>query len=72
MLAVVVRAGGCGAASGQKLSASKLSALFISHYTAGSADIVAGRPRLLKVLGSESGFPAGMVQAMRDYKLTLF
>ncbi len=54
--------------SAQVLSSSKLSAHLINAYTAGSSDIVAGRPRLLKVLALDSGFPSGMVQAMRDYK----
>ena len=52
----------------QTLSDSKLSAHFINSYTAGSADIVAGRPRVLKVLALDWGFPSGMVAAMRDYK----
>jgi hypothetical protein len=54
--------------SAQTLSSSKLSAHLINAYTAGSSNIVAGHPRLLKVLGLDSGFPSGMVQAMRDYK----
>src|SRR5207248_5953817 len=33
-----------------------------------SSNIVAGHPRALKVLGLDSVFPSGMVQAMRDYK----
>src|SRR4029077_15779662 len=49
-------------------STSKLSAHLINVYTSGSSNIVSGRPRTLKVLGLDSGFPAGMVQAMRDYK----
>ena len=49
-------------------SSSKLSAHLISNYTVGSSNIVAGHPRALKVLGLDSGFPSGMVQAMRDYK----
>lgn len=52
----------------QTPSTSKLSAHLINAYTVGSSNIVAGRPRLLKVLGLDSGFPPGMVQAMRDYK----
>lgn len=52
----------------QSPSNSKLSAHLINAYTAGSSNIVAGRPRILKVLGLDSGFPSGMVQAMRDYK----
>jgi hypothetical protein len=52
----------------QTLSNSKLSAHLINAYTLGSSNIVAGKPRLLKVLALDSGFPAGMVQAMRDYK----
>jgi hypothetical protein len=49
-------------------SFSKLSAHLINAYTVGSSNIVAGKPRLLKVLALDSGFPTGMVQAMRDYK----
>jgi hypothetical protein len=56
------------AALAQVPSSSKLSAHLINSYTAGSSNIVAGRPRILKVLGLDSGFPSGMVQAMRDYK----
>jgi hypothetical protein len=52
----------------QPLSSSKLSAHLINNYTAGSSNIVGGHPRALKVLGLDSGFPSGMVQAMRDYK----
>jgi hypothetical protein len=52
----------------QTPSASKLSAHLINAYTVGSSNIVSGRPRILKVLGLDSGFPLGMVQAMRDYK----
>src|SRR5205807_5933503 len=52
----------------QTPSTSKLSAHLINAYTVGSSNIVAGRPRTLKVLGLDSGFPSGMVQAMRDYK----
>jgi len=53
----------------QTMSNSKLSAHLINSYTVGSSNIVAGRPRILKVLGLDSGFPPGMVQAMRDYKV---
>ena len=52
----------------QSLSSSKLSAHFINGYTVGGSKIVAGRPQTLKVLGLDSGFPSGMVQAMRDYR----
>src|ERR1051326_5139473 len=52
----------------QTVSTSKLSAHLINAYTVGSSNIVAGHPRTLKVLGLDSGFPSGMVQAMRDYK----
>jgi hypothetical protein len=52
----------------QTPSTSKLSAHLINSYTVGSSNIVAGRPRTLKVLALDSGFPLGMVQAMRDYK----
>src|SRR5215831_4473222 len=52
----------------QTPSTSKLSAHLINSYTIGSSNIVLGRPRILKVLGLDSGFPSGMVQAMRDYK----
>jgi hypothetical protein len=69
LLAPLLCAGWCMAASGQELSAGELSACLVSNYTAGSLSIIAGQPRLLKVLGSESGLPSGMVQAMRHYKL---
>ncbi|MGZ5543903.1 MAG: malectin domain-containing carbohydrate-binding protein, partial [Limisphaerales bacterium] len=49
-------------------SFSKLSAHLINAYTVGSSNIVSGKPQLLKVLALDSGFPSGMVQAMRDYK----
>src|SRR5437764_2366681 len=52
----------------QGQSFSKLSAHLINAYTVGSSNIVSGKPRLLKVLALDSGFPTGMVQAMRDYK----
>src|SRR5437763_15470123 len=52
----------------QTPSTSKLSEHLINNYTVGSSNIVAGRPRTLKVLGLDSGFPSGMVAAMRDYK----
>ena len=55
-------------APAQTLSNSKLSAHLINGYTAGSSNIVSGKPRLLKVLALDSGFPSGLVQAMRDYK----
>jgi hypothetical protein len=55
-------------APAQSLSSSRLSAHLINAYTAGSSNIVAGRPRVLKVLALDSGFPSGMAQAMRDYK----
>ncbi|HVM48685.1 MAG TPA: malectin domain-containing carbohydrate-binding protein [Candidatus Acidoferrum sp.] len=68
LAALLVAACAAGSASAQTLSASKLSAHLINSYTAGSSNIVSGKPRLLKVLALDSGFPAGMVQAMRDYK----
>ncbi len=52
----------------QSPGASKLSAHFINNYTTGSSNIVAGRPRVLKLLGLDWGLPSGMLQAMRDYK----
>ena len=55
-------------APAETLSNSKLSAHLINAYTSGSSNIVAGKPRLLKVLALDSGFPTGLVQAMRDYK----
>jgi hypothetical protein len=64
----LVFAGVCSRSLAQTPSASKLSAHLINAYTAGSSNIVSGRPRLLKVLALDSGFPAGMAQAMRDYK----
>ncbi len=63
----VTALGICSGAA-QTRSTSKLSAHLISAYTSGSSNIVAGHPRVLKVLGLDSGFPSGMVQAMRDYK----
>src|ERR1035441_10117024 len=62
------RVGAVLSASAQTLSNSKLSAHLINGYTVGSSNIVAGKPRLLKVLALDSGFPTGLVQAMRDYK----
>jgi hypothetical protein len=50
---VAVLLAGVGAvlsASAQTLSNSKLSAHLINGYTVGSSNIVAGKPRLLKVL----------------------
>src|SRR5262249_31669841 len=58
----------CSTLFAQTPSTSKLSAHLINAYTVGSSNIVSGRPRVLKVLGLDSGFPSGMVQAMRDYK----
>jgi hypothetical protein len=55
-------------APAQTLSNSKLSAHLINGYTVGSSNIVAGKPRVLKVLALDSGFPSGLAQAMRDYK----
>src|SRR5262249_36252316 len=34
----------------------------------GSSNIVSGKPLVLKVLALDSGFPSGVLQAMRDYK----
>jgi hypothetical protein len=51
-----------------QVSDSKLSAHLINTYTAGSSNVVSGKPRVWKVLALDSGFPPGMVQAMRDYK----
>lgn len=68
LAALVCWAGVVLPAAAQALSSSKLSAHLINAYTAGSSNIVSGRPRVLKVLALESGFPSGMVQAMRDYK----
>ncbi len=56
-------------ADAQSLSKSKLSAHFIDSYTVGSSSIVFGRPRVLKVLALDGGWPEGMVAAMRDYRL---
>jgi hypothetical protein len=58
----------CSTSFAQTPSTSKLSAHLINAYTAGSSNIVSGRPGILKVLALDSGFPLGMVQAMRDYK----
>src|SRR6266481_3839783 len=58
----------CSTLFAQTPSTSKLSAHLINAYTTGSSNIVSGRPRILKVLALDSGFPLGMVQAMRDYK----
>ena len=69
-IVTVLLAGICAVvpASAQTLSNSKLGAHLINGYTVGSSNIVAGRPRVLKVLALDSGFPSGLVQAMRDYK----
>jgi hypothetical protein len=67
MLYMVV-GGICLSSIAQIPSTSKLSVHLINAYTFGSSNIVSGRPRILKVLGLDSGFPSGMVQAMRDYK----
>jgi hypothetical protein len=48
----------------QTPSASKLSAHLINSYTRGASNIIAGRPRVLKILDLGSG----MVQAARAYK----
>jgi Malectin domain/CARDB len=56
------------AAAAQSISSSKISAHLINNYTVGNSNIISGHPRVLKVLGLDSGFPSGMVQAMRDYK----
>src|SRR4051812_5865379 len=58
----------CACFSVRAQSLSKLSAHLINAYTVGSSNIVSGKPRLLKVLALDSGFPTGMVEAMRDYK----
>ena len=49
----------------QTLSPSKLSAHLINAYTSASSNIVAGYPRTLKVLGLDSGFPAGILLSSR-------
>ncbi len=43
-------------------------AALVLTLSAPSLNIVSAYPRTLKVLGLDSGFPSGMVQAMRDYK----
>jgi len=58
----------CISLPAQTLSSSKLSAHLINSYTSGSSNIVAGSPRTLKILALDSGFPTGMLLAMRDYK----
>jgi hypothetical protein len=68
LVLILVIAGVGSTLFGQAPSTSKLSAHLINTYTVGSSNIVSGRPRVLKVLGLDSGFPTGMVQAMRDYK----
>ena len=68
LVALLCGAGGVTPVIAQSLRSSKLSAHFINAYTAGSSNIVSGKPRVLKVLALDSGFPAGMLQAMRDYK----
>src|SRR5512146_2773887 len=52
----------------QTLSTSKLTAHLINAYTPGGSNIVAGYPSTLKVLGTDTGFSADMVRAMRAYK----
>ncbi|HOX57725.1 MAG TPA: malectin domain-containing carbohydrate-binding protein [Candidatus Paceibacterota bacterium] len=64
----ILLCGLCLPAPAQSLSGSKLSAHLINACTPGSSIIIAGKPRVLKVLALDSGFPSGMVQAMRDYK----
>src|ERR1035438_4397424 len=69
VVAALLSGAWCGLpAPAQTLSNSKLSAHLINGYTVGSSNIVSGKPRLLKVLALDSGFPSGLVQAMRDYK----
>jgi len=58
----------CGTGMAQPLSSSKLSAHLINSYTVGGSNIISGNPQVFKVLGLDSGFPASMAQAMRDYK----
>src|SRR4051794_23288508 len=50
--------------SAQAISNSKISAHLINAYTAGSSNIIAGHPKVLKILDVGSG----MVNAMRAYK----
>lgn len=52
----------------QNLSNSKISLHLIGDYTAGSSNVVAGRPQLLKVLAVDPNFPPGQLAAMRDFK----
>src|ERR1051326_4484079 len=51
-------------ARGQAISASRISAHLINAYTAGASNIVAGHPRVLKILD----VGPGMLQAARAYK----
>jgi hypothetical protein len=67
-LAILLFSASLHCVEAQILSASKLSAHLINNFTVGSSNMVSGHPRVLKVLGLDSGFPSGMVQAMRDYK----
>ena len=55
-------------ASAQGISNSKLSIHLINDYTPGSSNVVAGLPRLLKVLAVDPNFPSGQLQAIRDFK----
>ncbi len=66
--ALLVGGGAVLPAPAQTLSNSKLSAHLINGYTVGSSNIVAGKPRVLKLLALDSGFPTGLREAMRDYK----
>lgn len=68
LAALLCGSGVAAVAPAQTLSSSKLGAHLINDYTTGSSNIVAGKPRVLKVLALDSGFPLGMVAAMRDYK----
>src|SRR5437879_3561689 len=48
----------------QTISSSRISAHLINAYTTGSSNIIAGHPRVLKILD----FGSGMLQAARAYK----
>lgn len=61
---VALLVAGVSQAPAQAISSSRISAHLINAYTAGASNIVAGHPRVLKILD----LGAGMLQAARDYK----
>src|SRR5262244_1609108 len=64
LLRVILFLGTTSLALAQTPSPSKLSGHLINSYTPGSSNIIAGHPRVLKILDLGSG----MLQAARGYK----